>query len=118
MNRGAVVIDALAVLVFVALGRQQHEESTGLTAILEIAAPFLLAVALGWIVARVWSDPFSTRTGLVVAAVVLVAGMVLRRTVFDRGTAAAFVIVAALVLGGLIVGWRAVARRLIGGGAP
>ncbi len=118
MIRGAVAVDALAVLVFVALGRQQHEESTGMSAILEIAAPFLLAVVLGWLVARVWADPFSTRTGLVVTAVVIVAGMALRRTVFDRGTAAAFVIVAALVLSGLIVGWRAVARRLIAGGAP
>jgi hypothetical protein len=42
-------------------------------------------------------------------------GMLLRRTVFDRGTAASFVIVATLVTGALLLGWRAaqlvVARR-------
>jgi hypothetical protein len=47
--------------------------------------------------------------------VTVALGMLLRRTVFDRGTAASFVIVATLVTGALLLGWRAaqlvVARR-------
>jgi len=40
-------------------------------------------------------------------------GMVLRRTVFDRGTAAAFVVVATLFVGLFLVGWRLIARQTI-----
>ena len=39
--------------------------------------------------------------------------MLLRRTLWDRGTALAFVVVATAFLGAVIVGWRAV-HGLIG----
>ncbi|MGD9572255.1 MAG: DUF3054 domain-containing protein [Thermoleophilia bacterium] len=35
-------------------------------------------------------------------------GMLLRGLVFDRGTAPSFVVVAAIVLGALMLGWRLV----------
>jgi hypothetical protein len=44
---------------------------------------------------------------VVVWLAAVVVGLVLRRTVWDRGVAISFVIVTALVLGALLVGWRA-----------
>lgn len=111
MNRRvavAAVLDIVSVVVFVALGRRSHDETTS---VLTIAAPFLIALAAGWLVARTWRSPFAVRTGAVVWAVTLVVGMVLRHWVFDRGTALSFMIVATLVLGTFLLGWRALARR-------
>jgi hypothetical protein len=46
-----------------------------------------------------------------VCAVTLVVGMVLRRVVFDDGTAWSFVVVATLFLALFLIGWRIVAHR-------
>jgi len=109
-------MDVASILVFVAVGRRSHDEDGGLVSgVAEVAAPFLLALALGWLVARAWRAPRTIRTGLVVWPVTVVAGLLLRRVAFDRGTAASFVVVATLVTGALLVGWRAVALRLPGG---
>ena len=54
--------------------------------------------------------PTSHRFGVVAWLTTLVVGMALRRTVFGRGTAIAFVIVATLFLALFLVGWRAAAR--------
>ena len=42
--------------------------------------------------------------------VTVVGGLALRSVVFDRGIAVSFMIVAALTLGALLLGWRAAAR--------
>lgn len=102
----AAALDVVSVVVFVALGRRSHDETTS---VLTIAAPFLIALGLGWLAARAWRSPFALRTGLVVWTVTLVAGMVLRHWVFDRGTALSFMIVATLVLGAFLLGWRVLA---------
>lgn len=106
----ALAIDVLAVLVFVAIGRRSHDE-TGNVVIgaLRVAAPFLIATALGWFIARAWRDPLSIRSGALIWIGTVVVGLLLRRFVFDRGTATAFIIVATITLGALIVGWRALA---------
>jgi hypothetical protein len=106
----AAVLDVVSVVVFVALGRRSHDETTS---VLTIAAPFLIALGLGWLAARAWRSPFALRTGLVVWAVTLVVGMVLRHFAFDRGTAVSFMIVATLVLGAFLVGWRAIAALAV-----
>jgi hypothetical protein len=54
---------------------------------------------------------------VIVWLVTVALGMVLRHTLFDRGTALAFIIVATISLGLLLLGWRAVAARLIGRGS-
>ena len=38
--------------------------------------------------------------------------MVLRRTLFDRGTAFSFIVVASVFTGVLLIGWRLVASRI------
>jgi len=97
------------VLVFVAAGRRSHDED-GFWGAVEVAAPFLIGLALGWMCARGWRAPFAVRTGLIAWAVTLVSAMLLRRTVFDRGTAVAFVIVSAAFLL-LLPAWRLVVTR-------
>ena len=110
-----LVVDAVCVVAFVALGRGSHDEGGALGGTLTVAAPFLIGLAVAW-VAR--STPlggrlgtaWSTQFGVVAWLTTLVVGMALRRTVFGRGTAIAFVIVATLFLALFLVGWRAAAR--------
>ena len=102
-----LAIDAVFVVLFVALGRSSHDEGgNAVTGTLSVAAPFLIALALGWAVARAWRSPAEPTTGIGIWLTVLVAGMLLRRFVFDRGTALPFIIVAACFTLLFLVGWR------------
>jgi hypothetical protein len=109
----AAVVDAVLVLLFVLLGRTSHEEGNFLSGTLAVAGPFLIALAAGWVIARAWKQPVSLRTGVILWVVTVAGGMVLRRTLFDRGTALAFIIVASLFLALFLVGWRAIAGRVV-----
>lgn len=106
----AAALDALAVIVFVALGRRSHEESSALPGILATAAPFLIALGAAWLVGRIWTVPLAWRAGVVAWVVTVAVGMALRALVFDRGVAVGFVLVTAAVLGVALVGWRLLAR--------
>ena len=75
-----------------------------------VAAPFLIALAIGWLVSRAWRQPTNLRTGAIVWLITVIFGLLLRNSVFDRGIALPFVIVATLTLGFLLVGWRAIFR--------
>ena len=100
-------------VLFVAIGRRNHDESTAIDGIATVAAPFLIALAVAWLSSRAWRTPGSMRTSLIVWLVTVFGGLELRHFVFDRGTATPFVVVATLVLGVLIVGGRFAVRRLI-----
>ncbi|CAN5725815.1 MAG: DUF3054 domain-containing protein [Ilumatobacteraceae bacterium] len=114
----AVAADVIAVLVFVVLGRRSHDGGSGVVAVLATAAPFLVALGVGWIVVLVARlAPLSVLAGVVLWAITVAGGLVLRRTAWDRGTAASFVVVAAIALGLLIVGWRSVVTFTRGAGA-
>ena len=102
----AAGLDTFAVVLFVAIGRREHERDSAIAGLVETAAPFLIALAFAWLVLRVWTRPTEWRTGVGVWAIVVVAGMLLRNLVFDDGTATAFVVVATLFLALFIVGWR------------
>ncbi|MEN9504719.1 MAG: hypothetical protein RI958_645 [Actinomycetota bacterium] len=109
----AGLFDIVAVIVFVALGRRSHDE--GGNAAVEtarVAAPFLIALAVGWVAARAWRRPTALTTGAIVWVVTVALGMVVRNVVFDRGTATSFVVVASLVTGVLLLCWRAVALAI------
>ncbi len=109
----AAALDVMAVLVFVVIGRRNHHEDGNLfTGALRVAAPFLIALAVGWLVSRAPRAPMTMRAGLQVWACTVVLGLVLRRFVFHSGTAIAFVIVTTLTLGLLLIGWRAIARQV------
>ena len=109
-----LLIDLVAVLVFVAIGRRSHDETGNVVVgALKVAAPFLIAAVLGWLAAQAWRAPTIFRTGVIVWLCTVAAGMVLRHFVFNRGTAPAFVIVATVTLCLFLVGWRGVANTLI-----
>lgn len=109
----AAALDIVAVLVFVVIGRRNHNEGGNIVVgALKVAAPFIIALAVGWLATRASRTPMTVRTGVQVWACTVSVGLVLRRIVFDRGTALAFMIVATLTLGVLIIGWRAIARQM------
>ena len=105
----AVAADVASVLLFVVLGRSSHDEGSGVGAVLNVAAPFLIGLAVGWLLTpNARSQPFAVRTGVPVWLATVVVGVLLRWFAWDRGTALSFVIVAALFLGFFLVGWRVV----------
>ncbi|MDQ3313005.1 MAG: DUF3054 domain-containing protein [Actinomycetota bacterium] len=106
----ALAFDVAAVAAFVVIGRRSHDDGLTVAGVARTAAPFLLALAIGWVLARGWRAPMAIRTGVVVWVTTVVAGLALRRVAFSDGTAVAFVIVTAVTLGLLLCGWRAVAR--------
>lgn len=110
----AVLLDLLAVLVFAAAGRRSHEGEDGLLAVLDIAWPFAVGVAVGHLllVALPALAPAAVRAGAVVWPVTVIVGMVLRQVTGD-GTAWSFVLVATGVLGVAMLGWRLVRRVLV-----
>jgi len=105
----AAGLDTAAVVLFVAIGKREHEQDTAASGLIETAAPFLIALLVAWVVLRVWNRPTAWQTGVGVWAIVVAGGMLLRRFVFDDGTATAFVIVATCFLALTLVGWRLVA---------
>jgi uncharacterized SAM-binding protein YcdF (DUF218 family) len=113
----AAVVDALLVVLFVVLGRGSHDDGSAVGGTLRIAAPFLMALAAGWLLGRRrWATPLRIPFGIHLWGVTVVVGMALRHWAFDRGTAPSFIVVAAIVLGAFLLGWRAVAARLLARG--
>jgi Protein of unknown function (DUF3054) len=103
----AVVADAVAVLLFVVIGRTNHHESTGAGGVWHTAWPFLVGAALGLaLTAYTRTRPTSVPAGVRVWVWTFVIGMVLRSAT-GGGTAVAFVVVALVVLGVFQMGWRA-----------
>jgi FtsH-binding integral membrane protein len=108
----AAGLDVASVVLFVAIGKREHEQDTAIAGLVSTAAPFLIALLVAWLAVRVWTRPTAWTTGVMIWPITLVIGMVLRSAVWDDGTAVAFVIVATAFLGLTLVGWR-VALALI-----
>ena len=112
MNRKvqmAAVLDVIAVLVFVAIGRSSHTEGVTVAGMASTAWPFLVGLAAGWGAGRVWQRPIKlTPSAVSVWSLTVAVGMVLR-VIAGQGTAVSFIIVACTFLGLAFFGWRAVA---------
>ena len=108
----AAALDAGLVTAFVAIGRRNHDEDPGVIGLLSTAAPFLVGLVIGWLVARAWADPTPVRAGLIIWPITVAVGMLGRRLIGD-GTALSFVIVATLFVGATLVGWRAVRAGVV-----
>lgn len=106
-----LVLDVVLVLVFAAIGRASHAEADAVLGVLRTAWPFLAGTLVGWGVVRVLRSawPVEVVPGITVWFATLVVGMALRRAT-GEGTAWPFVVVAAVTLGVLLVGWRALVR--------
>ncbi|MEV4237764.1 MULTISPECIES: DUF3054 domain-containing protein [unclassified Nocardia] len=116
-----LVVDALLVILFCAIGRRSHEEAV-LAGLLKTVWPFAIGLAIGWVAAvavagRVLGEkerfdgttPWPT--GVLVWLGTLCGGMLLR-VISGQGTAFSFIIVAACVLALFLLGWRAAFRAI------
>jgi len=115
MRRPAIAFlaDLAVLIVFVLVGRAEHDSGSEFVGYLATLAPFALALTLAWAATpTIRRKPFAARIGATVWAVTLVGGMALRRLVFGDGIALAFIIVAAAFTALGIIGWRAVTERI------
>lgn len=102
------MLDVVAVVVFVVVGRSEHDSTGGLAGWFQITWPFVAGVLLGWVLAQAWRAPVAVfPVGLVVWVSTVGGGMLLRFAV-GEGTASSFILVTAAVLGVLMLGWRLV----------
>lgn len=107
----AFLLDVVLVVAFAATGRASHDSDV-LAGLWTTSWPFLAALVVAWTVARAWRSPTGiVPTGLVVWAVTVVGGMLLR-ALSGQGTALPFVVVATLTLLVLLIGWRLIARGI------
>ena len=107
----SAVADVLCIVIFVAIGRENHDEGGSASGVLRVAAPFLIAAVVGWLASQAWKKPLELRTGVIIWLTTIILGMVLRHFVFDDGTATAFIIVATVFLSTFLNGWRAIVRK-------
>lgn len=104
----AVALDLVLVLLFAVLGRSAHHESLAPMGVLRTAWPFLIGCIVGWIVVATMMRRLNAwQAGLVIWIDTLVLGMLLR-LLGDDGAHWSFVVVAAVALLVLLVGWRVV----------
>ncbi len=102
-----VVIDLLAVLVFVAIGRSVHDHGINAAGVASTAWPFAVGLSVGWLViTALGRNGTSLHDGVVIAVITVMIGMLLR-IVAGQGIAFAFVLVALGFLGAFMLGWRA-----------
>ena len=106
------LIDVLAVLIFVAIGRRSHDEANSISGLLQTAAPFLIAVALSWVIVTFAKPGGTFVPALTTWAITVSVGMLLRNLAFGEGTALSFIIVTTITLFVLIVGARLIAARV------
>jgi hypothetical protein len=112
----AFLVDAAFVLLFATIGRASHREGLTVTGVLEVAWPFLVALAVGWVAAvRLRGWPVGVPGAEVVWLVTVVLGLGLR-VLSGGGFAWSFGVVTLLVLGLFLVGWRCAVAVLRFGG--
>jgi Protein of unknown function (DUF3054) len=106
-----IAIDLVLVVVFAVVGRASHGEALSLDGLLVTGWPFLLGCLIGSVLASVVLRLSWPREGLLVWAITVVLGMLLR-AITGGGMAIGFLIVATIVLAVFLIGWRMVAWRI------
>lgn len=101
-----VVVDLVCLLVFAAVGRGSHEEGWSFLGVFAVAWPFVLAAAVGWILARIWRAPEVFPSGVVIWACAWIGGQALRVSLTSHQLAWSFVLVSGIALAVLLLGWR------------
>lgn len=107
----ALLADVVLVIVFAAIGRGTHQESNAVLGALDTAWPFLVGLAIGWVICLAAKlDPMRAwPSGTVLAVAAVVVGMLLRWAT-GEGTAVAFIMVATGFNLATLMGWRALAQ--------
>ena len=109
-QRLAPVLDAVAMVVFVAIGRDQHSlESTGLTWYLTVLWPLALGWAVGAIATRLYTRADRPWVRLIATiAIGVFLDAILRAAFTDRPWFSVFTVVAFCFLSLVTFGWRLV----------
>jgi hypothetical protein len=106
----SALADVACVLVFVAIGRSSHNEAGSVAGFLGTAWPFVVGLAIGWLLMRAWRRPVRVVwTGVGVWGMTVAAGIALR-ALTGQGTEFSFIVVTTVVLAVLLLGWRIVVR--------
>ncbi|HWU47382.1 MAG TPA: DUF3054 domain-containing protein [Humibacter sp.] len=105
----AALFDLVLIVVFVLIGRRSHGEEFTVAGMLTTLWPFLAGLVVGWVVTRAWRHPLPIlHPGMIIWACTVVLGMLLR-VLSGQGVQWSFILVAAIVTGIFLLGWRAVA---------
>jgi hypothetical protein len=104
----AAAADAVAVVVFAAVGRLSHGESDDLLGLVATVAPFGVGLVAAWATPVVRHEPASWRAGAVALACVAGIGLLLRAGFLGR-LPLSFAVIATISLAVLLLGWRALA---------
>ena len=107
----ALLYDIVCIAALVIIGTRNHDTDTGVSGVLYVAAPFVIATVAARVLPDVRRAVISLNAGVQVWVTTVVFGMILRNAAFGRGTALAFVIVASVFLGVTMNGWRAISER-------
>ncbi|MGH3357369.1 MAG: DUF3054 domain-containing protein [Nocardioidaceae bacterium] len=109
-----VTFDVLAVLVFVSIGRLQHDGADGFDPLgfATTLWPFLGGLGIALVVQGVTPGVYrGLPVGAAVVAATVVGGLCLRYA-SGQGMALSFAVVTAIVIGVLMLGWRLALARL------
>jgi hypothetical protein len=104
----AAAADAVAVVVFAAVGRLSHGEADDLLGLVATAAPFGVGLVAAWATPVVRREPAGLRAGAVVVVCVASIGLLLRAGFLGR-LPLSFALVATVSLAVLMLGWRGLA---------
>lgn len=106
----SALADLACVLVFVAIGRSSHNEAGSVIGFVGTAWPFVVGLAVGWVLFGAWRRPVRlVWTGVGVWGMTVAVGIALR-ALTAQGTEPSFVVVTTVVLAILLLGWRLVVR--------
>lgn len=100
----AWVVDVIVVAVFVLVGRRSHGED--LIGFVTTFLPFFAGMQTGWLLRGGAAASAPLRSGLPIWGATVVLGLVLRVLTGDTA-APSFVVVTTVLLGILLIGWRA-----------
>ena len=109
MKRWFWTLDAVVVVLFAVVGREDHGFTSDMGDYIRVSAPFLIGLAITIVLVRAWRDPSYWLTGLFLGIGTTFFGMILRALVWDNGTARTFIVVASAWMIGMMVLWRLVA---------
>jgi hypothetical protein len=112
---GPIAGDVIAVVAFAAIGRASHAEDLTVSGIAQTAWPFLIGLAVGWVVilatglrgAQIWP------AGVVVWGATYVVGLALRGLT-GAGLSGLFPVIAGISLAVVLLAPRALASLLSG----
>ena len=108
----AAAADLAVLVLFVVIGRRSHHEDAGVVGFLRVWWPFVVGLAVAWLITGLARSPLAWRRAAVAWWVTVVVGMLLRIVVEGRDLSIAFTIVTLVFVGVGMLGWRAVVRAV------